>query len=45
MGARGYLALEWLVNLPITSKSVVFNDGMILLVLISGRRNFNISTT
>ncbi|KAH9297695.1 hypothetical protein KI387_029377 [Taxus chinensis] len=44
-GTRGYLAPEWLANLPITSKSDVFSYGMVLLELISGRRNFDISAT
>eukprot|EP01018_Ginkgo_biloba_P015246 Gb_32199 [translate_table: standard] len=42
-GTRGYLAPEWLANLPITSKSDVFSYGMVLLEIISGRRNFDIS--
>ncbi|CAN1175697.1 G-type lectin S-receptor-like serine/threonine-protein kinase At1g34300 [Linum perenne] len=42
-GTRGYLAPEWLANLPITSKSDVFSYGMVLLELVSGRRNFEVS--
>lgn len=42
-GTRGYLAPEWLANLPITSKSDVYSYGMVLLELISGRRNFDVS--
>lgn len=45
MGTRGYLAPEWLANLPITSKSDVFSFGMVLLELVGGRRNFYISET
>lgn len=45
MGTRGYLAPEWLANLPITSKSDVFSYGMVLLELVGGRRNFDISAT
>lgn len=44
-GTRGYLAPEWLANLPITSKSDVFSYGMVLLEIISGRRNFDISAS
>ncbi|GLJ14333.1 hypothetical protein SUGI_0231080 [Cryptomeria japonica] len=44
-GTRGYLAPEWLANLPITSKSDVFSYGMVLLEIISGKRNFDISVT
>ncbi|XP_028805833.1 G-type lectin S-receptor-like serine/threonine-protein kinase At1g34300 [Neltuma alba] len=39
-GTRGYLAPEWLANLPITSKSDVYSYGMVLLEIVSGRRNF-----
>lgn len=42
-GTRGYLAPEWLANLPITSKSDVYSFGMILLEIVSGRRNFEVS--
>lgn len=42
-GTRGYLAPEWLANLPITSKSDVYSYGMVLLEIISGRRNFDVS--
>ncbi|CAN6440551.1 unnamed protein product [Victoria cruziana] len=42
-GTRGYLAPEWLANLPITSKSDVYSFGMVLLEIISGRRNFDVS--
>ncbi|GER37790.1 serine/threonine-protein kinase [Striga asiatica] len=43
-GTRGYLAPEWLANLPITSKSDVFSYGMVLLEIVSGRRNFEVSS-
>ncbi|KAL6983170.1 hypothetical protein U1Q18_016563 [Sarracenia purpurea var. burkii] len=43
-GTRGYLAPEWLANLPITSKSDVYSYGMVLLEIVSGRRNFEISS-
>ncbi|KAJ8760536.1 hypothetical protein K2173_015203 [Erythroxylum novogranatense] len=42
-GTRGYLAPEWLANLPITSKSDVYSYGMLLLEIVSGRRNFQVS--
>ncbi|KAF8025064.1 hypothetical protein BT93_F2039 [Corymbia citriodora subsp. variegata] len=42
-GTRGYLAPEWLANLPITSKSDVYSYGMVLLEIVSGRRNFHVS--
>ncbi|XP_010543223.1 PREDICTED: G-type lectin S-receptor-like serine/threonine-protein kinase At1g34300 [Tarenaya hassleriana] len=42
-GTRGYLAPEWLANLPITSRSDVYSYGMVLLEIVSGRRNFDIS--
>ncbi|KAF8112874.1 hypothetical protein N665_0059s0012 [Sinapis alba] len=42
-GTRGYLAPEWLANLPITSKSDVYSYGMVLLEIVSGQRNFNVS--
>jgi len=40
-GTRGYLAPEWLANLPITTKSDVYSYGMVLLEIIGGTRNFN----
>lgn len=42
-GTRGYLAPEWLANLPITSKSDIYSYGMVLLEMISGKRNFEVS--
>lgn len=42
-GTRGYLAPEWLANLPITVKSDVYSYGMVLLEIVSGHRNFDIS--
>lgn len=42
-GTRGYLAPEWLANLPITSKSDIYSYGMVLLEIVSGRRNFDVS--
>ncbi|KAF7128085.1 hypothetical protein RHSIM_Rhsim11G0063500 [Rhododendron simsii] len=40
---KGYLAPEWLRNLPITSKVDVYSYGMVLLELVSGRRSFEAS--
>ncbi|GAB4861412.1 hypothetical protein Ancab_036596 [Ancistrocladus abbreviatus] len=42
-GTRGYLAPEWLTDLPISSKSDVYSYGMVLLEIVSGRRNFEVS--
>uniref|UniRef100_A0A1J3EG14 Receptor-like serine/threonine-protein kinase n=1 Tax=Noccaea caerulescens TaxID=107243 RepID=A0A1J3EG14_NOCCA len=42
-GTRGYVAPEWLANLPITSKSDVYSYGMVLLEIVSGKRNFDVS--
>ncbi|KAK4391172.1 G-type lectin S-receptor-like serine/threonine-protein kinase [Sesamum angolense] len=42
-GTRGYLAPEWAANLPITSKADVYSYGMVLLELVSGKRNFEVS--
>ncbi|KAM3385036.1 hypothetical protein ACQJBY_009162 [Aegilops geniculata] len=38
-GTRGYLAPEWISGVPITAKADVFSYGMMLLEIISGRRN------
>ncbi|KAK1602652.1 hypothetical protein QYE76_007647 [Lolium multiflorum] len=38
-GTVGYLAPEWVLGLPITSKADVYSYGMTLLELVSGRRN------
>ncbi|KAK7338914.1 hypothetical protein VNO77_19548 [Canavalia gladiata] len=35
-GTRGYMAPEWLYNLPITSKVDVYSYGIVLLELITG---------
>ncbi|XP_047977664.1 G-type lectin S-receptor-like serine/threonine-protein kinase At1g34300 [Salvia hispanica] len=42
-GTRGYLAPEWIANLPVTSKADVYSYGMVLLEIVSGRRNFEVS--
>uniref|UniRef100_A0A0E0JFR0 Protein kinase domain-containing protein n=1 Tax=Oryza punctata TaxID=4537 RepID=A0A0E0JFR0_ORYPU len=38
-GTIGYLAPEWISGLPITHKADVYRYGMMLLEIISGRRN------
>ncbi|XP_015971338.1 putative receptor protein kinase ZmPK1 [Arachis duranensis] len=36
-GTRGYMAPEWIFNLPITSKVDVYSYGVVLLEMITGR--------
>ncbi|KAI3788524.1 hypothetical protein L2E82_01293 [Cichorium intybus] len=36
-GTRGYMAPEWVSNLPITSKVDVFSYGVVILEMITGR--------
>ncbi|XP_071704237.1 putative receptor protein kinase ZmPK1 [Rutidosis leptorrhynchoides] len=36
-GTRGYMASEWVFNLPITSKVDVYSYGMVVLEMITGR--------
>jgi len=36
-GTRGYMAPEWLFNLPITSKVDVYSYGVVVLEMITGR--------
>nr|XP_034596864.1 G-type lectin S-receptor-like serine/threonine-protein kinase At2g19130 isoform X4 [Setaria viridis] len=38
-GTIGYLAPEWISGVPITQKADVYSYGMMLLEIISGRRN------
>nr|XP_017250482.1 PREDICTED: G-type lectin S-receptor-like serine/threonine-protein kinase At2g19130 [Daucus carota subsp. sativus] len=38
-GTRGYLAPEWISGAAITTKADVYSYGMMLLELVSGRRN------
>eukprot|EP00268_Persea_americana_P062228 TRINITY_DN7963_c0_g1_i1.p1 TRINITY_DN7963_c0_g1~~TRINITY_DN7963_c0_g1_i1.p1 ORF type:complete len:236 (+),score=46.04 TRINITY_DN7963_c0_g1_i1:165-872(+) len=40
-GTIGYLAPEWISGLPITAKADVYSYGMMLLEIISGKRNAN----
>ena len=39
-GTVGYLAPEWILGLPITAKADVYSFGMVLLEVVSGRRNY-----
>ncbi|KAJ9145894.1 hypothetical protein P3X46_028222 [Hevea brasiliensis] len=36
-GTRGYIAPEWVLNLPITSKVDVYSYGMVLLEMVTGK--------
>ncbi|XP_070665227.1 putative receptor protein kinase ZmPK1 [Malus domestica] len=36
-GTRGYMALEWMMNLKIDAKADVYNYGIVLLELLSGK--------
>ncbi|KAL3734887.1 hypothetical protein ACJRO7_024118 [Eucalyptus globulus] len=36
-GTRGYMAPEWIYNMPITSKVDVYSYGIVLLELVTGR--------
>ena len=36
-GTRGYLAPEWVFNLPITSKVDVYNYGIVVLEMVTGK--------
>ncbi|XP_042467143.1 G-type lectin S-receptor-like serine/threonine-protein kinase At2g19130 [Zingiber officinale] len=38
-GTKGYLAPEWITGVAITAKADVYSYGMVLLEIISGRRN------
>ncbi len=40
-GTLGYMGPEWVKYVPITEKSDVFSFGIVLLELVSGRRNFD----
>ncbi|XP_020521982.1 G-type lectin S-receptor-like serine/threonine-protein kinase At5g24080 [Amborella trichopoda] len=42
-GTRGYLAPEWVTNRAITVKADVYSYGMLLLEIIGGRRNLDMS--
>ncbi|THF94176.1 hypothetical protein TEA_004439 [Camellia sinensis var. sinensis] len=36
-GARGYMALEWIFNLQITSKVDVYSYGVVVLEMVTGK--------
>nr|XP_040258823.1 G-type lectin S-receptor-like serine/threonine-protein kinase SD2-5 [Aegilops tauschii subsp. strangulata] len=40
-GTQGYLAPEWITNRAVSEKCDVYSYGMVLLEIISGRRNFD----
>ncbi|KAG8381215.1 hypothetical protein BUALT_Bualt06G0099000 [Buddleja alternifolia] len=42
-GTRGYLAPEWVSNRPITVKADVYSYGMLLMEIIGGRRNLDMT--
>ncbi|GKV31260.1 hypothetical protein SLEP1_g39970 [Rubroshorea leprosula] len=42
-GTRGYVAPEWISNRPVTVKADVYSYGMLLLEIIGGRRNLDMS--
>ncbi|XP_030548580.1 G-type lectin S-receptor-like serine/threonine-protein kinase At5g24080 [Rhodamnia argentea] len=42
-GTRGYLAPEWVSNRPITVKADIYSYGMLLLEIVGGRRNLDMS--
>ncbi|KAK1276998.1 putative receptor protein kinase ZmPK1 [Acorus gramineus] len=39
-GTKGYMAPEWVLNLPITAKVDVYSFGVVLLEMLRGRRIF-----
>ncbi|KAI8550976.1 hypothetical protein RHMOL_Rhmol06G0148500 [Rhododendron molle] len=41
-GTRGYLAPEWLTGSAISDKADVYSFGMVLLEILSGRKNFSL---
>ncbi|KAF7141713.1 hypothetical protein RHSIM_Rhsim06G0055500 [Rhododendron simsii] len=44
-GTRGYMAPEWVFNLPITSKVDVYSYGIVVLEMITGRSPVGLHTT
>ncbi|GAB2252122.1 hypothetical protein Droror1_Dr00004969 [Drosera rotundifolia] len=43
-GTRGYLAPEWLTSSAISDKTDVYSFGMVLLEIVSGRKNCSFQT-
>ncbi|KAI8550977.1 hypothetical protein RHMOL_Rhmol06G0148600 [Rhododendron molle] len=43
-GTRGYLAPEWLTSAAISDKTDVYSYGMVLLEIVSGRKNCSLRT-
>uniref|UniRef100_A0A0E0LET8 non-specific serine/threonine protein kinase n=1 Tax=Oryza punctata TaxID=4537 RepID=A0A0E0LET8_ORYPU len=43
-GTIGYLAPEWISGVPVTAKADVYSFGMVLLEIVSGRRNARCSS-
>uniref|UniRef100_A0A2N9G7U0 Protein kinase domain-containing protein n=1 Tax=Fagus sylvatica TaxID=28930 RepID=A0A2N9G7U0_FAGSY len=43
-GTRGYLAPEWLTGSPISDKADVYSYGMVLLEIVTGRKNCSFQT-
>ncbi|KAI3460596.1 hypothetical protein Pfo_017259 [Paulownia fortunei] len=43
-GTRGYLAPEWLTSSAISDKTDVYSFGMVLLEIVSGRKNCSVRT-
>ncbi|KAF7141692.1 hypothetical protein RHSIM_Rhsim06G0105600 [Rhododendron simsii] len=43
-GTRGYLAPEWLTSAAISDKTDVYSFGMVLLEIVSGRKNCSLRT-
>uniref|UniRef100_A0A2N9GXL2 Receptor-like serine/threonine-protein kinase n=1 Tax=Fagus sylvatica TaxID=28930 RepID=A0A2N9GXL2_FAGSY len=43
-GTRGYLAPEWLTGTPISDKADVYSYGMVLLEIVTGRKNCSLQT-
>uniref|UniRef100_A0A2N9F3L2 Protein kinase domain-containing protein n=1 Tax=Fagus sylvatica TaxID=28930 RepID=A0A2N9F3L2_FAGSY len=44
-GTRGYMAPEWVYNLPITSKVDVYSYGIVLLEMVTGKSPNNMNTS
>ncbi|KAE8100120.1 hypothetical protein FH972_018047 [Carpinus fangiana] len=43
-GTRGYMAPEWVYDLPITSKVDVYSYGIVVLEMVTGKSQTNILT-